>query len=95
MDGPKLGLGQVFVVLMIFVVVGKTGKAKKADEKQEAGKSLHRIPAKRARQILVTRPRRVKRAAWPTQRTGHPEQRDGSLESLPLLTNSARGNGSK
>ena len=44
-NGAKLSLGEVFVVVMIFVVVGEGGKLSKTDEQQKRGKSIHRFPA--------------------------------------------------
>ncbi len=50
MDGSQLSLGEIFVMLMIFilVVVSEGGERGKGDEKQQAGDTFHDEPQERS-----------------------------------------------
>jgi hypothetical protein len=66
MDGAELRLGEVFVVMMIFLVVGSKGRESKDESKNEGeeqppGKSFHERPHEYRDEILVRLGGRVKR----------------------------------
>ena len=86
MDGAELRLGEVFVVMMIFLVVGSKGRESKDESKNESknegeeqppGKTFHERPHECRDEILVTREPRVKPASISQKKTvqSNPRQR--------------------
>ena len=69
MNRAQLGLGEVFVMVMILIllVVGEGGKVAQAKQQEKAYDSLHRDPPRAATRILVAPESGVKRPAIPEQ----------------------------
>jgi hypothetical protein len=69
-NGAELSLGEFFVVMMLFVVVGKSGEVQETHEEEQTYEAFHKRPQERCDEILITRGGRVKLAAVAQTREG-------------------------